>query len=226
MDSNKAEILAKWYLRFNGYFLVENYIIHAAEDKSRISRGAIGNHTETDILGIRHKFSKEVTGILEIENDENLLANNEYKIDHVIVEVKTGNKNTPNKVWQKKKIDPIKYMVRFSGFVPSEAEIDKIAEALLETSLYEDPNHNYISRFIIISESKVNEHWNQVTNILFSDIYSFLIDVRGNCWIEEKIGRYSIHYQWHPLINKIFTVINNDTLDRETKYSEIQKIMN
>lgn len=62
INSNSGETLAKWYLRLNGYFIVDNFIVHAGDDKSKISKGFISNHTETDILAIRHKFSEEITG--------------------------------------------------------------------------------------------------------------------------------------------------------------------
>jgi len=72
-NSQFAETLAKWYLRFNGYFTVENFILHAGGDPTRISKGKIAPYTEADILAIRHKHSKEIAGTLLIQNDIRLL---------------------------------------------------------------------------------------------------------------------------------------------------------
>jgi len=102
-DSQLAETLAKWYLRFNGYFLVENFIVHAGDDPNRISNGKVGNHTETDVLAVRHIFSREITGDLPIENDPQIINQAATKIDFVIAEVKTGNQNKPNKLWTEKR---------------------------------------------------------------------------------------------------------------------------
>lgn len=101
-NSYKSEILARYYLRFNGYFCVENFIVHAGDDPTKISGQVIGNHTETDILAVRHRNSMEVSGNLQIQNDPLLSDDSNSKIDFLVVEVKTGNENAPNKIWRTK----------------------------------------------------------------------------------------------------------------------------
>jgi hypothetical protein len=90
IDSNSGETLAKWYLRFNGYFVVDNFIVHAGDDVNKISKGSVGNYTEVDILAIRHKFNKEIIGTLHVQNDLKILDPSGSMIDFVIAEVKTG----------------------------------------------------------------------------------------------------------------------------------------
>ena len=53
---DKYERFIASYLRLNAYFTVTNFIVHAHE---RSRYGHIGNHTETDILGIRMPYSAE-----------------------------------------------------------------------------------------------------------------------------------------------------------------------
>ena len=115
IDSISGETLAKWYLRFNGYFIVDNFIVHAGDDINRIWKNIVGNHTEADILAIRHKFSKEITGPLHIQNDPKIINPLNNPIDFVIVEVKTGQQNKPNKLWTEKRLPVIEYILRFAG---------------------------------------------------------------------------------------------------------------
>lgn len=213
ISSDSAEILAKWYLRFNGYFIVDNFIVHAGDDTSRISNNKIGNHTETDILAIRHKFSKEISGNLHIANDPKLINEVNSKIDFVIAEVKTGNQKKPNKLWVEKRIPVIEYILRFAGFIESEKSLNNVANYLAEKGFFDDEDKIFSIRLILISEKKANQNWNHLTNILFDDIINFLVDVRGQCWIEENIGTASIHNQWDSLINKIFDIANDNSIE-------------
>lgn len=213
LDSASAEILAKWYLRFNGYFLVDNFIVHAGDDPNRISKDKVGNHTETDILAIRHKFSKEITGSLHIENDPKIINKVDSKIDFVIAEVKTGNQDKPNKLWTEKKIAVIEYILRFSGFIETEEALTDIANTLAANGTFNDIDGNFSIRLVLISEIEPNKNWKHLTNILFTDIIDFLVEVRGQCWVNENIGTASIHYQWDDLINKIFVFANDQTID-------------
>jgi hypothetical protein len=221
MDSDKGEKLAKWYLRFNGYFIVDNFIVHAADNQTRISGNIIGNHTETDILGLRNKFSKEVTGKLNIKNDDRILDDSESLIDFVIVEVKTGNANRPNKAWRDKDLSTIKYIIRFAGFVETEEQISNIAIDVADKGIHIDPDKKFSIRLVLISEAEPNKHWKHLSNVLFRDIIDFIVNVRGGCWEAENIGVASLHEQWDDLINEIFEIANNHTLDPDEKVKAI-----
>src|SRR5689334_22394139 len=129
MNPKKAETLVNWYLRLNGYFIVENFIVHAGNDPQRISKGVVGNYAEVDTLGIRNKYSREHTGELHIANDE-LLVNSNASLDFLIAEVKTGKEDKPNKLWREKNIGAISYLIRFAGFIKEEAEIEAVANIL------------------------------------------------------------------------------------------------
>lgn len=225
MNSNSAEILAKWYLRFNGYFIVDNFIVHAGDDISRISKTIIGNHTETDILAIRHKFSKEITGVLQIQNDPKIICDKDLKIDFVIVEVKTGNQDKPNRLWVEKRIPVIEYILRFAGFIESENEISKIANDLAIAGEYHSCASAFSIRLVLVSEKSPNKNWHHLTNILFDEIVDFLVDVRGQCWVTENIGTASIHYQWDDLIVNIFSIANNQEIPIDERKVLIKKLL-
>jgi hypothetical protein len=225
LNSQAAEILAKWYLRFNGYFSVENFIVHAGDDPTRISINKVGNHTETDLLAIRHKYSKEVSGNLHIQNDPNIVTPSNSLIDFIIAEVKTGNQNKPNKLWTEKKIPVIEYILRFAGFIESEKAITKVAKELATKGFFLDRAKKYSIRLIMISETKPNKIWQHLNNILFEDIINFLVDVRGQSWANANIGTASIHYQWEGLIIKLFEIANNHNIDRNTQKQKIKDLL-
>src|SRR5712691_7382685 len=97
---DKYERFVASYLRLNGYFTVPNFIVHAGDDPERILAGRVGNLTETDILGIRMPYSREVTGKLHTANHAALIDGAREKFDIVIAEVKSGDDNRPNRVWR------------------------------------------------------------------------------------------------------------------------------
>jgi len=225
INSNSAELLAKWYLRFNGYFIVDNFIVHAGDDIKKISKTIVGNHTETDILAIRHKFSKEITGALQIQNDPKIICGDDPKIDFIIAEVKTGNQDKPNKLWVEKRIPVIEYILRFAGFIESEKELSQIARVVADSGLYNSSDSNFSIRLVLISEKSPNKNWHHLTNILFDDIVEFLVEVRGQCWVNENIGTASIHYQWDHLIVNIFSIANNQDIDIDKRKELIKALL-
>ena len=91
MERKGAEELVRWYLRLNGYFTIESFIVHAADDPGRILNNQIGSHTETDILAVRMPYSKEITGKLSIVNHQPLVEGSYGRYDFVIAEV--GNRS-------------------------------------------------------------------------------------------------------------------------------------
>lgn len=225
MNPGKAEIVVKWYLRFNGYFIVDNFIVHAGDDPARISGGTIGNYTEVDSLGIRHKYSSETTGALQIQNDARLLEPSGSAIDLVIAEVKTGGADRPNKIWLQKNLEAIRYMLRFAGFIEKEETIDEVVKKVGEEHRYVDPAGAYSIRLIIFSEIAVNKNWKHVCNILLEEVIDFIVRVRGECWVETGIGVQSDHKQWDPLINEVFSIANDFTISAEERKQKIFAIL-
>lgn len=224
INPKSAEILTKWYLRFNGYFIVENFIIHAADDENRIHKGEVLNYTEVDLLAIRHKYSSEISGIVSIENDVNLIEENEYEIDFIIGETKTGNQDSANKIWKHKNLLAIEYLIRFAGFIEDKNKINLIAKKLLENRNYKDEDLKYKIRLIIFSEINLNKNFTDTKNIKILDIINFMCN-RGECWKDKNIGFKSKHSQWDPLINEIIKVTNDQILTTDSKIEKIMSIM-
>lgn len=217
VDPIKFETLVKWYARFNQYFAIENFIIHAAGDPSRISNGVISNYSEIDVLAIKMPFSREVTGELEIENDARLLPVRAPKIDILIGECKTG-RNTLNKIWTQQNLTAISYVLRFTGVFSTEDEIYLAAKELLAVYQFEDPLVRVRLVLFSVTRDQSSPELTRPLNITLDDILDFLLFIRGGCWVDTNIGLRSIHPQWPKLVNDIFQIgndANSTTLDKK-----------
>lgn len=88
------EKVAYWYLRLNGFFQIENFIVHPER------RG--GQRTDADLLAVRFPYRAE--RLFDDPNDimaddEQRLALSRDRIDVVIAEVKTNQPCTLNGPW-------------------------------------------------------------------------------------------------------------------------------
>jgi hypothetical protein len=222
MNAEKSEILVRWYLRFNGYFTVENFIVH---NPAIVSKDHISNITETDVLGIRNCFSHEIAGKLLIANDPALIGAHNTRIDFVVGEVKTGKEDKPNKIWRDKNINAISYLLRFAGFIETEAELDAVARVLSNDGIYIHSGNQYSVRLVLFSQNGANKNWKHLTQISLEHIVNFILETRGQCWIESGIGVASIHYQWDQLINAVFQAANDHTADMAERKNRIMALL-
>lgn len=83
--ADNYERFVRWYLRFNGFFTIENFYVH---NPQKVYREHVGDDTETDILGIRMPYSGEIAGPVRIANHEPLVAGANGRLDIVVAEVK------------------------------------------------------------------------------------------------------------------------------------------
>jgi len=219
----KSEELVKLFLRLNGYFVVENFIIHDGNSKDIDSiNKIIPQLTETDMLGIRLPFQNEKTGDLHIANHKKIVLNKPL-IDLIIIESKTGTTNKPNKTWKNdSRIDNIKYIIRFFGLTDNALIIEEISKNLITKYNYDWGD--YSIRFIIVSESE-NEYYSKkgVTYITIDEILNFIIETRGKSWINANMGIASQHQQWSIFMNKIFIIANKKGISNDDKKLLIRK---
>jgi len=222
--TDKYEKLIRWYLRFNGYFTIDNFIVHAGDDPQRISAGVVSNYTETDILGIRMPYSQERSGSLCIANHDLLTNGAEGKFDIVVAEVKSGADKSPNPAWQKKDVTfPIEYIVQFIGFYSGSDNIQNVASSLASKYSFEDSQSRI--RYILFS-NKVDKHWHKqgVQYITFEEVIQFLVGVRGQSWIDSGIGVASVHGQWDSSIGELFKIATDSNLKPEQKLHKISDL--
>jgi hypothetical protein len=221
--AERFEIFVTWYLRFNGYFTIPSFVVHAGDDPARISRGAVGNLTEVDTLAVRLPFSREESGI-QFQTDKNLVEGAEGRFDVVIAEVKSGEGNSPNPIWRKGETGPVEYLLRFVGWHSDVAKIEEAAKQLSQRYVFEEPSLRI--RYIVFAEQP-DQVWQDkgVRYITFDNCIRFLSEERGQCWANSGIGRRSMHSQWNPLINRIFQIANDASLDAPQRRERIWGVL-
>jgi len=222
--SQRFETFVTWYLRFNGYFTVPSFVVHAGEDPSRISGDVVGNHTEVDTLAIRLPHSREKSGT-HFPTHAPLVEGADGRFDVVFAEVKSGNSNSPNKTWQRDDmVANVEYLLRFIGWHEDDTRITDVASSLQRKFSVEETQLRM--RYIIFSEA-VDRTWSAkgVQYITFDECIRFIAEERGQCWAYAGIGRRSMHDQWDPLINRIFEVANDAALDANSRQQEIRKAL-
>lgn len=217
------EKFVSWYLRLNGYFTVDNFVVHAGDDPGRIRNGLIGSHTETDTIALRMPYSVERAGNLLIANHEILVDGQNGRFDIVIAEAKSGDKDRPNPVWRNRKLAPIKYVVRFVGLY-DESKVDEVARELSEHYCFENKKSRI--RYIVFS-NEVNQHYaNQgVKYITFAQIAKFIAEIRGQSWVESGIGVASMHDQWDEQLKRVFAIANDFTKSLSERQSAILQFL-
>jgi hypothetical protein len=222
--ANNYERFVAAYLRLNGYFTVPNFIVHSGDDPTRISGGAVGNYTETDVIGVRFPHSREVTGRLEIKNHDILVDGVTGKIDVVVAEAKSGNSDKPNAVWAGPNARVAAgYIARFVG-LHRENELDAVAAAIASRFSFEDERCWF--RYVLFADQS-NRHYKEkgVSYITYRQAIEFIVSVRGQCWIESNIGVASVHSQWDDLLIDIFRVANKMQDAVESRVLEITAML-
>lgn len=219
-DVDPYEVFVRWYLRFNGYLGVENFVVHEPAE------GGIPQGGETDVLAVRFPHSRELAGFA-IENDPKLRDAEVVRdglVDFVVAEVKGGgnDRQNLNRVWRSPtddiKIDRVSYLLRWLGPLADEALIRDTAKELQAS--HRARCGGFIFRLVVFAH-KVRPRFkgHQVT---FRDIAHFLVHVRAPCWQDHGFGSRSAHDQWHPMVKHVWKLADpRAQLDPEDKIQAI-----
>lgn len=202
METDPYELLVRWYLRFNGYLGVENFVVHKTVEGGNIQVG------EDDVLAVRFPHSREDPGFV-LKTDSRILdktAVEQGLIDFVIAEVKGGKKDTLNSVWQAPaepaKIARVRYVVEWLGPLSDDKTIKRIATEL--QSSHRSQEGQYLFRVVLFGRKRQSKL--SLPQVTFDDIADFLVNVRGPCWQDRGFGARSPHNQWHPFIKELWKV--------------------
>jgi hypothetical protein len=228
------EKFVRWYLRFNGYFCVENFIIHRPVGHSILQAG------EFDVLAVRFPHSHETKGHADMmQNDERLSLDNDARIpdewravpliDFVIGEAKSGN-TTLNNVWKPESadgemIERLKYLVRWMGPLPSEDAINTVAGDLRKNRCAKWKR--YVFRLIqFCDEGRIGGDVGGVPRISFASIARWIVMARTPCWHDLGYGARSAQSQWDPMIKAIWEMGSPKlTLTTEARVAEILGVL-
>lgn len=122
--TSNPERLAYWYLRLNGFLLLENFIIHP--DRGNEQR------TDADLLGVRFANRSE-NPVLPMADDP-VVADSSTFCNVVIVEVKKGRCEL-NGPWTRQDDENIQRVLRALGCFP-ESEVNLVAKELYKQGRY------------------------------------------------------------------------------------------
>lgn len=138
---NYGEELAYWYLRLNGFFLLENFVIHRTEE--------IKYSSDIDLLAVRLSFVYEEVGGQLDDWDEKLLNNlDASKIIGILCEVKTG-KYKEKKLFKRQYIE---YALNRFGVIP---DLSRYVNMLLERAIYDIPDSNFqVAKLLVVNKDR------------------------------------------------------------------------
>jgi hypothetical protein len=235
---DRYEEFIRWYLRFNGFLTVENFIVHEPNrDRPQVPAG-----TESDILAVRFPHSKESPTEswtpnrqelrLTIRNHDKLFDDDAMSrglIDFVIAEVKGGNDKRLNKTWRL--ADPtgrylaqVEYLLRWLGPYDDESTINEIARCL--RAKYRCPHEGYLFRFVYFSHTPYQfAERKGILQITFREVAEFFVDDRIACWTQTGLGVRSYHGQWSPLIRRIWEQGQSAELSRPQRVESILGVL-
>jgi hypothetical protein len=158
---NFAEELVYWYLRFNGFFPLMNFVLHSSDLVSSQSADA-------DILGVRPKYAIEKIG--EKHLDRRIFDHFEKnKTIGVICEVKSGQVIDSDILINR--IDRLEYALKRIGFFSS-PKIDKFSKILVSDPVIYG-NFHQVGK-LLFTHQRVNRPDFICINLI--DVENFLLE--------------------------------------------------
>jgi hypothetical protein len=177
----QSESLAYWYLRLNGFFTIQGFVVHPYTGSNQ--------KTDIDVFGVRFPFRQELVstyGQTPME-DDSLFSR--IKIPLVVLVEVALRKCKINKTW--KDLDNIKLFLSASGVFRPEIR-DKIAVEIKKSKFYEDSS--YYFTYLCIGASKDTEMQcrnPRLIQITFDEIKRFIF----NRFIQYEDQKAN-HQQW------------------------------
>jgi hypothetical protein len=203
----RAEEVASWYFRLNGFLSIPGFIVHL--DTQHASFGADGRprhaRTEADLIAVRFPFSREVVGGRTMTDDRSLLAltlpPQVPKVMFTLVEVKAS-RCRMNGPWTDQRAHNMQRVIRRLGVAESERKVEAIAAALYDSGRWADDSA--LVQYVCIGGEKDLSLLNRHTNLIqidWRDIGSFLH--RRFSEFPEKLPSGHVHDQW-PSFGRVY----------------------
>ena len=200
MAANRYEMLATWYLRFNGYFTTPDFTVHPDFKKS-------GHGTDADILAVRFPHSEEYQLRFDFKRDPDLVLPS--RIDFVICEAKAGMCEI-NGTWRKKEWMNVQYAIRWMGFESDNKLVDEMAQQVYDKGYYEPEDKKLIVRLVCFGKTindQLAEELPGVKQVLHSRVVEFLKE-------RFTTGCVQIHRKnWDPQIVEFANLCSSSTLE-------------
>lgn len=162
MATLKAEQLAYWYLRLNGFLTVTNFIIHPDEGSDQ--------KTDVDVLGIRFPHRAEL--LLKPMTDHHTITHITTKPLIVIAEVKKERCDL-NGPWTKPELRNMQRVLRVLG-VFRDQEVDSVAARLYSDGVHDGDCYTSLLCLGGCRNGAIAHRFPNVPQILWGDILSFI----------------------------------------------------
>jgi len=196
----RAEIVASWYLRFNGYFPLTAFILHDAGATKQPG----GQLTDADILAIRLPHTQEIIrgsqGDIEVTTDCQLDVR-QGLTDFVIADVSSQECkfNWIDKSSQTVNTDFLEYCLRRFGYWSPDAVPEISKKLSTDQAFADDPNQVRVR--LLSFGVKPSAGFPHIQQITFESVFEYmklpLFGSYGDTIVSD-------HKQWHPLICEIY----------------------
>lgn len=202
----RAELLVAWYLRFNGFFPLANFILHDAG-----ATKAPGQQlAEADVLALRLPFTKEIIsapdGAICTATDPQLHVR-EGTTDFLIVEVSSEECkfNWLDKAEEEQRLF-LEYALRRFGRW-SEPKIAAITKKIITDQFWRSGRAR-VRLLSVGTQKNTSAHWpDMIEQITFKETLEYLRTL-FSCYGKKpsRASKYFVsdHGQWHPLISEIY----------------------
>jgi len=176
----KAEGLAYWYLRLNGFLMISNFVVHPDTGSNQ--------RTDVDILGVRFPHRAEL--LKSPMQDDDVFAGVNCKPYIAIAEVKRGTCDL-NGPWTVPADQNMQRVLRAIGAFPNE-EIEDIARALYEEGCADESS--FLTLLCLGSKEnlKIRETYPRVPQITWDRALRFIFN-RFRRYRRQKVS----HDQWN-----------------------------
>ena len=172
VKSLDPEKVAYWYLRLNGFFQIENFIVHPA--------GRGGQRTDIDLLAVRFPFRAE--RLFDDPNDimaddVQKLALSSDSIDVVIAEVKRSQPCALNGPWTRQDRQNVHRVLAAIGCFPSDL-IDHAAADIYQTGSHRSDIPLRI-RLVAVGRDRNDDlaaAYPAVTQLIWAEMLAFIWD--------------------------------------------------
>lgn len=165
-----AEKAAYWYLRLNGFFQIENFVVHPARRGSQL--------TDADLLAVRFPFRAE--RLFDdpndtMDDDVKTLSLSTQAVDFVIAEVKSNQPCTLNGPWTSQDRQNVHRVLAAMGCLPPNA-IGQAAADIYKSGMFQSRSGLRI-RLVAIGRGRsddIAKQYPDVTQVTWVEALSFI----------------------------------------------------
>jgi hypothetical protein len=183
-----AEDVAYWYLRLNGFLLLENFIVHG--DRSNDQR------TEIDLLGVRFRYRQEHLA-QPMKDDDRIISEDRTVV--VFCDAKKGPQDF-NKTWWTDERKVMESFLALVGVVPSD-RWKHVARALYADGFAKLSGDLLVTTLLIHEDKQgiVQPHWPAAPRVQITQALRF-IHRRFYDYHNPKTP----HVQWNPAGHRLW----------------------